>query len=273
MEMTVSSIWHRTLAPPSRRLLDAFRIVLIAPSHVGNIGSAARAMRTMGLRDLVVVAPRDPAFGLHPQARALAGGGTPVLDAARVTATLAEAVSDCQRVIAVSAEPREFGPLPRLPADAASAAAELVAAGRADRIAFVFGTERTGLSIGDMGQCQWLVTIPADPDYSSLNLAQAVQIIAFSLRQTVLEAAGGFSADDAAHAYPRDPLADHAALERLFAHLEQALIAVGHLDPDAPKRMMPRLRRLIGRAAPDRADVDLLRGLCSRIERLAGARP
>ena len=94
MEMTVSSIWHRTLAPPSRRLLDAFRIVLIAPSHVGNIGSAARAMRTMGLGDLVVVAPRDPAFGLHPQAHALAGGGTPVLDAARVTATLAEAAPD-----------------------------------------------------------------------------------------------------------------------------------------------------------------------------------
>src|SRR5690606_31310161 len=160
VEMTLPTSLHQSLAPGGQRLMDAFRFVLVAPSHPGNIGSVARAMKTMGLSDLVVAAPREPRFMDHPQARALASGAVDLLARAASTGTLREAVADCQLVVAVSANPREVGPLPRLPAEVAAGAIERLDAGIVERVALVFGTERTGLSIEEMGLCQQLVCIP-----------------------------------------------------------------------------------------------------------------
>jgi tRNA/rRNA methyltransferase len=248
-------------------LMAAFRFVLVAPSHAGNIGSVVRAMKTMGLDDLVVVSPKESDFTNHPQARALASGATDLLAKARAAASLQEAIADCQLVIAVSANPREFGPLPRTPVEIVTSALERLQEGRVGKVAMVFGTERTGLLIHEMALCQQLISIPANPDYSSLNLSQAAQIVAFSLRQQVI-------LSEAEPAPVRAPgrgedYADHAAIERLHAHLEEALVAIGYLDPAEPKRLMPRLRRLLSRTQLEVSEVDLLRGICKQMEKIA----
>ncbi len=270
--MTLPATLHQSLAPGGRRLMEAFRFVLVAPSHAGNIGSVARAMKTMGLSDLAIVAPREPRFMDHPQARALASGAVDLLAQARSFATLPDALEDCQLVIAVSASPREFGPVPRLPAEVAALAIERLEAGIVRKVALVFGTERTGLLVEEMGLSQQLVCIPADPTYSSLNLSQAAQIVAFSLRQEVMRA-GGQSVIGAAAATGKrrygEAHADHASVERLFAHLEHTLVAIGYLDPAEPRRLMPRLRRLFARTTLEVAEVDLLRGICTQMEKVA----
>jgi tRNA/rRNA methyltransferase len=272
--MTLPATLHQSLTPRAQRLIDAFRFVLVAPSHAGNIGSVARAMKTMGLQDLMVVAPRETRFVDHPQARALASGAVDLLAAARGADTLREAVADCQLVVAVSASPREFGPSPRLPAEVAGLAMERLEAGVVRKVAMVFGTERTGLLVEEMGLCQLLASIPADPRYSSLNLSQAAQIVAFSLRQEAMRAGGPAAAVAAPGVAPPRPAyggahADHAAIERLHEHLERMLIAIGYLDPAEPKRLLPRLRRLLARTTLEVAEVDLLRGICAQMEKAA----
>lgn len=316
--MTVPASAHRHLAPVAERRLAAQRFVLVSPSHAGNIGSVARAMTAMGLRDLVIVAPREPAFAADPQAVALASGATGLLTAARVVPTLGDALADCQFVIAVSADPREFGPGPDRPPRIAEQAWQALASGRADRVAWLFGPERTGLSIADVALSQAMVTIPADPDFSSLNLSQAVQVIAYVLRERALaeteaQAAGGPEAQieggteaqveggieaqveggtgqqaeggmggrgsgpapdpavpSARRLHPKaaeaESLADRAAVEGLFTHLERALVTIGFLDPAHPKKLMARLRRLFARTGLERAEVELLRGVCKQIE-------
>lgn len=294
--MTVPDSAHRHLSPAAEDRLAAQRFVLVSPSHAGNIGSVARAMTAMGLGDLVIVDPREPAFATDPQAIALASGATTLLGSARSVATLAEALADCQFVLAVSADPREFGPVPERPARAADRAWQMLAGGRATRIAWVFGPERTGLSIADVARSQALVTIPADPAFASLNLSQAVQVIAYVLRERALAQtedevededededkaraeAGAGAGSDAAVAtvsarlrHPKaaeaESLADRGAVEALFVHLEQALVAIGFLDPAHPKKLMARLRRLFARTGLERAEVELLRGVCKQIER------
>ncbi len=302
--MTVPPSAHRHLAPVARQRLDAQRFVLVSPSHVGNIGSVARAMTAMGLEDLVVVDPREPGFAIDPQAVALASGATDLLEAARVVPTLGDALADCQFVIAVSADPREFGPGPQRPALAVEEAWQCLSTGRASRVAWVFGPERTGLSIADVALSQALVTIPADPAFASLNLSQAVQIIAYVLRERALAdtgetgaAADGDEAGEAGDAgdpgapgdapaitpaitparrlHPKaaeaESLADRGAVEGLFTHLEQALVTIGFLDPAHPKKLMARIRRLFARTGLERAEVELLRGVCKQIE-IAGRR-
>lgn len=289
--MTVPPSAHRHLAPVARQRLAAQRFVLVSPSHVGNIGSVARAMTAMGLEDLVVVDPREPGFAIDPQAVALASGATDLLEAARVVPTLGDALADCQFVIAVSADPREFGPGPQRPALAVEEAWQCLSTGRASRVAWVFGPERTGLSIADVALSQALVTIPADPAFASLNLSQAVQIIAYVLRERALAetgatgaAAEGDERDEADNAPAMTParrlhpkaaeaesLADRGAVEGLFTHLEQALVTIGFLDPAHPKKLMARIRRLFARTGLERAEVELLRGVCKQIE-IAGRR-
>ena len=265
--MTLPSTLHQALAPQAQGLMAAFRFVLVAPSHAGNIGSVVRAMKTMGLDDLVVVNPKESDFANHPQARALASGATDLLARARRAASLQEAVADCELVVAVSAAPREFGPLPRTPAEVAAQAIEQLQLGRVRRVAMVFGTERTGLLINEMQMCQALVSIPANPEYSSLNLSQAAQIVAFSLRQQLMlsQAAPPAALDGQAA-----PLASHADVERLHAHIEQALVTIGYLDPAEPKRLLPRLRRLFSRTRLETPEVDLLHGICRQMEKVAG---
>jgi tRNA/rRNA methyltransferase len=265
--MTLPSTLHQPLAPQAQGLMAAFRFVLVAPSHAGNIGSVVRAMKTMGLGDLVVVNAKDADFANHPQARALASGATDLLAAARRADSLQEAIADCQLVVAVSAAPREFGPLPRTPAEVAMEAIGQLQSGRVARVAMVFGTERTGLLIHEMQLCQAMVSIPANPEYSSLNLSQAAQIVAFSLRQQLMLSQASLPAAPA----QGDPIASHADVERLHAHIEQALVAIGYLDPAEPKRLIPRLRRLFSRTRLEAPEVDLLHGICRQMEKVAAS--
>ncbi len=270
--MTVPASAHLHLAAVARARLAAQRVVLVEPSHPGNIGAVCRAMTAMGLSDLVLVRPREPAFAGHPEAIARASGAVAVLAAARMVESLPAALQDCQIAVAVSAEPREFGPRPQRPADVVDETWSALAGGMARRIAWVFGPERTGLSIADVARCGRLATIAADPSFASLNLAQAVQIIAYVLRERALaDGEGDPDPVDARRARPPamagEALADLDAVEGLFAHLERALITIGFLDRAHPKKLMARLRRLFGRTGLRQAEVELLRGVCRQMER------
>lgn len=236
--------------PGSRRLSNV-RVVLVRTSHPGNIGSAARAMKNMGLHSLALVAPkRFP----DPEATALASGADDLLAGARVFETLPEAIGDCVAAYALSARMREWGPENFAVRDAAGAALADAAAGP---VAFVFGNEASGLTNEELLACQRHVRIPTDPAWSSLNLAQAVQVVTYELR---MAATGG--------ALPEgrpEPLATARDLEGLYGHLEQASIASGFLDPANPGRLRDRWRRLFARARPEREEVNIIRGLLNAL--------
>ncbi|RPH44824.1 MAG: TrmJ/YjtD family RNA methyltransferase [Burkholderiales bacterium] len=238
--------------------------VLVGTSHPGNVGAAARAMRTMGLIDLRLVAPRFDDVAERPEARAFASGATGVLDGVRRFGTLAEAIGDAALTVAVSAEPREFGPEPAPPEVCAADAMAVLAADPGHRVAFVFGAERTGLSIDEVQACGRLTSIPASPTYSSLNLAQAVQVLAYCVRRAALAAPEGAPAPGAR---PGPRLADQRAVAGLLEHGERALQTIGFLDPRHPKKLLPRLRRLLLRARLRPEEVDLLRGVLKLMER------
>jgi tRNA/rRNA methyltransferase len=219
------------------------RIVLCRPSHPGNIGAAARAMKTMGLSDLRLVAPeRYPA----PEAAWMATGGVDVLNAAKIHATLGDAIKDCVAAFALSARPREWSPQVLDVRSAAARATEM----QGD-LAFVFGNESAGLTNDEMFACQFLVHIPANPDFSSLNLAQAVQVVAYELRLAV----------DVAMPFARvEKAATVEDLEGLYAHLEEAATSSGFMAPNS--RLRERWRRLFSRVPRlEREEVNILRGL------------
>jgi tRNA/rRNA methyltransferase len=240
---------------------DRVRFVLVAPSHPGNIGSAARAVRTMGFRRLVVVEPRHPDFREQADAIALATDAADVLAAAEVHPTLAAALAGVTTAYAMTGYDRQFGPALTDLRSCALAAAEQLAAAAGAEIAFVFGTERSGLSNEDIERCQVCCAIPADPAFSSLNLAQSVQVAAYEC-QLALRATHGVQGGQHRFA-PEELPAPVDALEGAYAHLEQALTAIGVHDPAEPKRLMPRLRRLFNRARPTPTELDLLRGICA----------
>lgn len=249
--MSTSSV----VSPPAG--LARIRVVLVGTQHPGNIGSAARAMLTMGLTDLVLVAPeRYP----HPQARSMASGALAVLEAARVTASLEEAVADCAWVVGTSARPRHLGDEPLSPPAFAVRALELPAAARC---ALVFGCERTGLSNEHLDRCHAVTFVPTNPDYGSLNLAQAVQIMAWELRKAALPDAPRVAAKTALPAYA-PPTAEE--MERFYEHLERTLLGTGFLDPDNPRLLLRRLRMLFNRAQPDRNELNILRGILTSVE-------
>lgn len=235
--------------------LDRLVVVLMGTSHPGNVGSVARALRTMGLGRLRLVQPRFDDITSRPEAVAFASGATQVLESATRHDTMAQALADCALAVAVSAEPREFGPVPQPPQAVASEVLGVLRQDPNHRVALVFGAERTGLSIDEVRQCATMLSIPAHPSYSSLNLAQAVQIVAYVMRQAALE-----PPPEPVRGGPR--LADQAALQGLRDHLEQTLLAIGFLDPDKPRKLMPRLARFLHRARPTAEEVDLLRGIC-----------
>lgn len=251
---------------PARTARGGFtstRFVLVEPSHPGNVGAAARALKTMGFSRLVLVAPRVPRVQSDPEALAMASGADDVLASAHVVPTLADALNGVQWSLALTARSREYGP-PRLaPRAAVASALQQV---RTGDIALVFGNERTGLSNGHVERCSAIAHIPANPAYSSLNLAQAVQVLAYELRVALLE-------DDEA-AVPPDAalgtLAQSDEIERMFVHLENALIALDFLDPRNPKKLMPRLRRLFARTGLEREEVNIVRGIAKHILLKAG---
>jgi len=226
--------------------LSRIRVVLLRPSHPGNVGAAARAMKTMGITQLRLVRPKH--FP-HSDARAMASGAADVLESAHACANLEEALAGTTYSVALSARERE---LSHSSLDARAAAQELLSAARKDEVAIVFGNETVGLTNKEIMRCSALARIPADPEYASLNLAQAVQVIAYELRMAALAP----SAAPAKTAY-----ATHEEMEKLFAHLERSLYASGYLHPRHPRRLMDRLRRLFAKARLEAVEVNILRGM------------
>jgi len=231
----------------SAALLSHIRVVLSHTSHPGNIGAAARAMKTMGIGSLYLVNPKK--FP-HAEADAMASAAVDVLQRARVCASLAEALEGTVYALALSARRRE---LAYASAEARSAVNDLIGAARSGEVALVFGTEMSGLTNDEILQCSAAAHIPADPACSSLNLAAAVQVIAYEARIAAL----GAQVLPAVAAEP----ARHEDVENFYIHLEQSLLASGFLDPANPKRLMPRLRRLFGRARLEQEEVNILRGM------------
>jgi tRNA/rRNA methyltransferase len=240
--------------PTPTAALARIRIVLVRTRHPGNIGAAARAMLTMGLTRLVLVAPaRFP----DPEAVALAAGAMAVLEATRVVATLDDALAGCALAIGLSARPREYAgrvlPL-------RDAAMEAIAHANTGDVAIVFGTEMSGLSNAELARCGIAATIPANEAFSSLNVAAAVQVAAYELRVSA-GLAQVWSA-------PRFSPATHDEIEALHAHARRTLTALRFLKPENPRRLLPRLRRLFGRAALEREEVNILRGILARVDDL-----
>jgi tRNA (cytidine32/uridine32-2'-O)-methyltransferase len=240
---------------------ENLRIVLVGTQHPGNIGSAARAMKTMGLDRLELVAPlRFP----HADADALAAGARDLLERARVHATLEEALAGCRWVVATTARSRTV-PMPEL--SAREAARRLREESRLGPVALLFGRERTGLENDELRHCHASVTLPANPDYSSLNLASAVQVLAYELRLADLDAAGsppGREADP-------DPDTEPAPLDELegfFAHLGGYLVDIDFHKGHSPAIIEQRLRRLFLRARPTSRELRILRGVLSDSQRL-----
>jgi len=257
---------------PPRDAFASTRFVLVEPSHPGNVGAAARALKTMGFSRLVLVAPRIAQVQHDPEAIAMASGADDVLAGAQVAPTLADALAGVQWSLALTARTREYGPPLRAPRDAAQHACLNVRRQTPHGdIALVFGNERTGLSNEDVERCSALAHIPANPAYSSLNLAQAVQVLAYELRLAYLDGgASAVTAAAAATAVPTTALAPSEDIERMFAHLENALIALEFLDPANPKKLMSRLRRMFARAGLEREEVNIVRGIAKRILLLNG---
>ena len=243
--------------------LSQVRIVLVHPRHPGNIGAAARALKNMGLSRLIIVGdtPTD-----HPEARAMSSGALDLLRRAERVTSLHAAIGDTQLQFALTAREREIAQQPMLPRQAASEAVAAVASALAP-VALVFGNETFGLSNEDILACNRLVHIPANPGYSSLNLAAAVQVMTYELRMAALaHGALGTKAEPTAS----QVLAMHSApqqdVERFFVALEQSLVHSGFLQPDNPRRLMEKLRRLFHRAALQAEEVHILRGMRARWE-------
>jgi tRNA/rRNA methyltransferase len=228
-------------------------VVLARPSHPGNIGAAARAMKTMGLADLALVAPRH--FP-DPDATAMAAGAADLLARARMFGTLEGALADCALAVGFSARERELSHAPSTLRDAAPS---LIAATTQGKVALVFGNETSGLSNEELARCQRFVVIPSNPAYGSLNLAAAVQVACYELAV----AARAF-APPAARERGAASVGD---VEGLFTHLEGAAVSSGFLDPEKPGRFMERMRRLFARARLERHEVKLLRGLLASLEK------
>ncbi|WP_240097148.1 RNA methyltransferase [Thermomonas flagellata] len=245
------------------------RIVLVGTQHPGNIGSAARAMKTMGLRRLVLVAPEQPP---NHETFALAAGADDLIAAAPVFPDLAHAVADCRWVLGCTARSRRIQLEPLAPREAARRSLRAAAAAAAGPVALVFGRERNGLDNAEMALCHAAVHIPSDPAFPSLNLAAAVQVLAYELRCAALEAETAMPAQDPAPARAVPPAADavpHAVLEGFFGQLEDTLAAIDFHKGRNPQTAMRKLRRLFLRANLDAAEVRLLRGILADAQRMA----
>ena len=232
-----------------RSSLGRVRVVLINTTHPGNIGATARAMKVMGLASLHLVTPK---VFPHAEATAMASGADDILQRAVVHDSLDSALSGCALALGTSARLRSL-PMPMF--DARRAARQALQESGAHEVALLFGRERYGLTNEEMMRCQYLVNIPANPEYSSLNLAQAVQIMAYELRMAALGVA-----DVSLPPLDWDPV-DDGQLELFFEHLEQTLLDIRFLNPKQPKKLMMRLRRLFNRARPDQNEINILRGI------------
>jgi len=231
------------------------RIVLVRPTHPGNVGATARAMKNMAMRSLYLVEPeRFPS----PEATDRAAGADDVLDSAVICASLDGALKDCHLVIGTSARPRRIE-WPTL--DPAAGAGRLVEGAQQGPVALLFGQERTGLLNSELDRCHFVVTIPADQAYSSLNLASAVQILAYEIYRAVLAGRPGEAMEAR-----EGRLASSEDMQRFYQHLAEVLQQIGFLDPDNPRYLMRRLMRLFNRAGMDDNEMNILRGILTAIQ-------
>ena len=237
--------------------LENTRVVLCEPSHAGNIGAVARAMKTMGITSLALVNAKPDAHLAHDAVRR-ASRAVGVLEAAHLCTSLDQALTGVAFAVACSARRRDVA-VPML--DAHAAVQKLATIAAAQPVALVFGNETSGLSTEQANRCQLLACIPTDAEFGSLNLGAAVQIMAYELRMTVLAAMASTADDPGARAEEPRELASHEELEHLYAQLEQDFLATGFMNPAMPGKLMPRLRRMFARAELDHEEVNILRGM------------
>ncbi|MES2979694.1 MAG: RNA methyltransferase [Pseudomonadota bacterium] len=250
------------------------RFVLIQTSHAGNVGGAARAMKVMGFTDMVLVAPRWANVLNREETIQRASGALDVLKNARIVATLDEALDGVTHLCATAMTPRDFGPPTVEPRQHFAALAGLIGTAgqenqenqviqkRPDSVAFLFGSERFGMQNDDVYRCHACLSIPTDPHFGSLNLAAAVQLIAYDWRQAL----GGFSVQSAT---PVPSLADAVDVAGMLAHWERSLAEIGFLDPASPKKLMPRLNQLFNRAGLSPEEIHILRGIAKSMSQAA----
>lgn len=240
------------------------RWVMMRTSHPGNVGSAARAIKTMGFSALHLVNPAYEYMARKAEAISLSSGAFDVLEAAQNHETMLEALGDSQLVFGLTARDREFGPPAISLSEAVSMASSAVVANKP--VSFVFGTERTGLDNEDLKHCTHRVWIDANPSYPSLNLAQAMMIVAYSMRQGLMKELAIDSIPPETLASNNVPeLADPSAIAAMLEHWQQGLEAISYLDPENPKKLMPRLQSLFARAALQKEEIDLLRGIAKQM--------
>ena len=233
---------------------DPTRFVLMHTSHAGNVGAAARAIKVMGFSDLVLVRPRFADVLSREETVAMASGAADILVRARIVDSLDDALQGVHHACATAMTPRDFGPPTYAPRAHLPGLRE-----QPWRVAFVFGSERIGLRNEDVYRCHACLSIPTDARYGSLNLAQAVQLIAYEWRSAL----GGF---EVAPRTADVSLADMAAVQGAIEHWQRALVQLGYLDPAAPKKLMPRLQQLLNRAQLTTEEVHILRGIARAIE-------
>lgn len=234
-------------------LLSRIRVVLCRPSHPGNIGAAARAMKTMGLSSLYLVSPRQ--FP-DPEADARATGAVDLLQQAKIVTSLPEALHGTSFVVALSARQRDIGPPVGSPRDTVK---QLLVAAEAGAVALVFGNETVGLSNDEILHCQAAVTIPTNPEFSSLNLGAAVQVLCYECRMTAFSEKPPVAGQGVTPF--ASPVATHDEVEGLYTHLEAVMTKTGFYNPDQPGRLLPKLRRLFGRTRLERDEINILRGI------------
>jgi len=252
---------------PQSDLTESFRrvrFIMVQPSHPGNVGAAARAIKTMGFGELCLVSPKVEGINQQPEAISLASGATDVLAEAIVVPTLADALAPVTLAFALTARPRFLGPPPSDIRESADLARQHLDSVDHGKVAVVLGTERSGLTNEDIGLCHRLCHIPANPEYSSLNVSQALQLAAWELRYALLSAKNAVMVPMTdGKPDPGAAPADGARVQALMEHWEEALIWVKFLDPQHPKKLVPRMRHLLTRSALSNDEVDMLRGVCT----------
>lgn len=245
----------------SANAFDLLRWVLVETSHPGNIGSAARALKTMGFRDLHLINPKVLSAASHPEAIALASGAVDILSASSESSSLSTAVEGCALVLGLTSRDREFGP-PALDWNGARALITETVLGKG-KVALLFGPERTGLDNEHLALCTHRVWLNANPEYPSLNLAQALMVCAYTLRETLSDLD-----DQQQNRVNKETLADFAdptAIAAMLEHWREGLEAIGYLDPANPKKLMPRLQALFARSRLHKEEIDLLRGIAKQM--------
>lgn len=237
------------------------RWVLVETSHPGNVGSAARALKTMGFSDLRLISPKIPGVAQTPEAIALASGAVDILESSQESSSLESAVQDCTLVLGLTSRDREFGP-PALNWKDARPLVQAAIAGN-QSVALLFGPERTGLDNNHLSLCTHRVWLEANPLYPSLNLAQAIMVCAFTLRESLGKDFENLSMSSAPP--ERIDYADPAAVAAMLEHWRAGLEAIGYLDPTNPKKLMPRLQALFARTRLHKEEIDLLRGIAKQM--------